>query len=104
MSISQVNGQERARAAAAVAALRTGGAYAGGVSAPTRQPDSVNLSQEARSLSAAHKAVASAPEVREDRVAAIRAAIADGTYSVDSRQLARAMAQRLGGTSFSGAI
>ncbi|HKH67031.1 MAG TPA: flagellar biosynthesis anti-sigma factor FlgM [Reyranella sp.] len=97
MSISQVNGQERARAAAAVAALRSSGAYAaGGVTAPTRQPDSVNLSEEARSLSAAHKAVASAPEVREDRVAAIKAAIANGTYSVDSRKLAHAMAERLG--------
>ena len=94
MSISQVNGNDRARAAQAAAALRRNAAPAP-TAAPTRQPDAVSLSDAARSLSAAQNAVASAPTVREDRIAAIKAAIADGTYSVDSRQLARAMARKL---------
>ena len=58
------------------------------VPAAPRQPDAVSLSDTARSLSAARKAVADAPDVREDRVSALKAAIADGTYSVDSRNLA----------------
>jgi flagellar biosynthesis anti-sigma factor FlgM len=95
MSISHINGQERARAATVVAGLRSRGGYAG-VGAPARQPDAVSISNEARSLAAARTAVASAPEVREDRVAPIRAAIVSGTYSVDSRQLARAMAESAG--------
>ncbi|HET6316361.1 MAG TPA: flagellar biosynthesis anti-sigma factor FlgM [Chloroflexota bacterium] len=94
MSISQISGNDRLRAAMAAQALRTTGAYAP-TAAPTRQPDSVSLSDSARALSAAHKTVAAAPAVREDRVAALKAAIADGSYTIDSRQLARAMAQQL---------
>jgi negative regulator of flagellin synthesis FlgM len=96
MSISQVNGQERARGAAAVAALRASGTYAPNANAPTRQPDSISISHEARALAAAHTAVSSATDVRAERVAELRAAIANGSYSVDSRQLARALVDRLG--------
>lgn len=94
MSINQVSGNDRARAAMAATALRSSGAYAP-APAPTRQADSVTLSDSARSLSAAHKAVAAAPAVREERIQAIKSALADGTYQVDSRQLARAMVTRL---------
>ena len=94
MSISQVNGNDRLRAAAALAAQRSAGAYPT-TPTPARQADSVSLSDSARALSSAQKTVASAPDVREDRVQALKAAIADGTYTVDSRQLARAMAKKL---------
>ena len=89
MPVSPLGGQDRLRATAAAAALRANSAsrVASGPGAP-RQPDAVSLSDTARSIVAARKAVADAPDVREDRVSALKAAIADGTYSVDSRNLA----------------
>jgi negative regulator of flagellin synthesis FlgM len=96
-TISQLNGQERLRAATAAAALRKNAA-ASGVNTPAaaRQPDAVTISDKARSMVAANKAVSDAPDVREDRVAALKAAIAAGTYSVDSRQLASKLVNHLG--------
>jgi negative regulator of flagellin synthesis FlgM len=89
MSISPLGGQDPLRAAAAAAAVRAhaAGTASSGAGAP-RQADSVSISETARSLSAAHKAVAEAPDVRADRVSAIKAAIADGSYTIDSRALA----------------
>ncbi len=95
MSISQLTTNDRLRAAQAASALRSNAAYAApATQAPTRQPDAVSLSDSARALSAARNAVASATEVREDRVGAIKAALASGTYKVDSRQLARTLLQQ----------
>ena len=95
MSIAPLNALERLRATAAVAALRANSASAG-QSGPTaaRRPDGVTISDSARSLAAAHKAVGDAPDVREDRVSALKAAIADGTYSVDSRTLAARLLEK----------
>ena len=39
-------------------------------------------------MQVAKAAVAAAPDVREDRVAAIKAALANGTYSVSDEDLA----------------
>jgi negative regulator of flagellin synthesis FlgM len=91
MSISQINAQSlqlRAIAAARNTAATTSPAS---VSAAPRQADSVELSETARALTTATQSVAGAADVRQDRVAAIKAAIANGTYSVDSRTLARSM-------------
>ncbi len=100
MSISQLNAQQSLRATMAIAALRSNAAAAVSA-APTsgtlRQPDAVNLSDAARALSSATKSIGDAPDVREDRVSAIKAAIASGTYKVDSRQLARSMVKNLAG-------
>jgi len=49
------------------------------------------LSDSARSLAAARKAVEEAMDVREQRVAEIRQRVADGTYVVPSHTLARKM-------------
>jgi flagellar biosynthesis anti-sigma factor FlgM len=49
------------------------------------------LSDSARSLAAAREAVRQAVDVREQRVADIRQRVADGTYAVPSRLLARKM-------------
>ena len=88
-TISLLNGQERLRAATAAAALRKNAVDAGlSTPAAARQPDAVTISDQARSIVAAHQAVSAVPEVREDRVSALKAAIAAGTYSVDSRRLA----------------
>lgn len=51
--------------------------------------DTVSLSDRAQELKAAMKAVQQAPDVREDRVAALRQQIADGSYGVPSDVLAR---------------
>ena len=94
MSISQLNAHDRTRALQAAAAMRSGGAYAAPAKAPTRQPDAVSLSESALALRSASSAVAAAPEVRADRVEAIKAALANGTYTVDARQLAAAMLKK----------
>ena|SRR5438552_1610050 len=89
MSISQLSGQERLRTSQAIAALR--GNAVGATPSTTgvaRQPDAVSISDAARALAAARKSVASTPDVREDRIAAIKASIANRSYSVDSRSLA----------------
>jgi len=53
--------------------------------------DSVNLSPQARQLQAAREALAAMPEIREEKVAAIRAQIEAGTYKIDSEQIAGKM-------------
>lgn len=89
MSISQVN---PLRHTLALAALRnTSAATTAAPASVGRQADSVSLSDSARALSAATKSVADADDVRSDRVATLKAAIANGTYQVDSRTLARKM-------------
>ncbi len=92
MSISQLNANDRLRAAQAATALRSNAAYAtSATKAPARQPDAVSLSDSARSLVSAQKTIASSTDVREDRVAAIKAAIKNGTYQVSSQELARSL-------------
>jgi negative regulator of flagellin synthesis FlgM len=89
MSISQLSGQERLRATQAIAALRGNAVGATPTtSGVARQPDAVSISDAARSLAAAQKTVSGAMDVREDRIAALKSAIADGSYSVNSRSLA----------------
>ena len=95
-TISQLNGQERLNAAMAAAALRKNATANGLSSAPLRRPDEVTISDNARSIAAATKAVSDAPAVREDRVNELKAAIAAGTYSVDSRRLASKLITSLG--------
>jgi flagellar biosynthesis anti-sigma factor FlgM len=56
---------------------------------PVQKADSVTLSDSARSLAVAREAVQNASDVREHKVAEIKQRVADGTYSVPSRVLAR---------------
>ena len=92
MPISQLNSNDRLRATMAAAAMRSNAAYAAqSTGSPTRLPDEVSLSDSARSMAAARKEIADAPEVREDRIQALKAAINNGTYEVSSSDLARAM-------------
>ena len=93
MATFKINGNEPVREPAPLATRRSKAAYAASTASPPRQADTVSLSDAARALAAANKAVAAAPDVREDRVQALKAAIAGGTYSVDSRKLARSMIQ-----------
>jgi negative regulator of flagellin synthesis FlgM len=50
--------------------------------------DSVSLSQKAADLQAAQRALESTPEVREAKVAELRKQIQDGSYRVESDDLA----------------
>ena len=61
---------------------------------PTRGGDRVTLSPKARELIEARQALAAIPDVREDKVAEIKARIADGTYRIDSDQVAKQMIRK----------
>ncbi len=52
------------------------------------QSDSVNLSPDAQLVRKAAEAAAQAPDVRSDRVQALRDQIAKGEYTVDAGKLA----------------
>jgi flagellar biosynthesis anti-sigma factor FlgM len=94
MPIYPLTGQDRLRSAQAVSALRQTAALT--TSGPTRQADSVSLSESARAAASALKRVAGTAEpVREERVQAIKNALADGTYAIDSRQLAATIGRAL---------
>jgi negative regulator of flagellin synthesis FlgM len=56
--------------------------------------DTLELSARARELLRARLAVEQAPEVRAERVAAIRQQLAAGTYAVSPEQLARKLLGR----------
>jgi negative regulator of flagellin synthesis FlgM len=97
-TISHLNEQVRLRAARAAAALRSSAAAAG-VTMPAaveRKPDALTLSDQARSIVTATKLVIDAPDVRDDRVTALKKAIAAGTYSIDSRRLASKLLSHFG--------
>jgi len=53
--------------------------------------DRVEVSDGARRLASLAEAVAKLPEVRPQLVEALRKSIAEGSYRVDSRELARAI-------------
>lgn len=52
------------------------------------ESDTVEISGMARTLQVARTAVSSVPDVREDRVAALRKSINEGTYAVSSADIA----------------
>ncbi len=53
--------------------------------------DKVSVSSRSRIMADASASVASSPDVRQEKVMALQAAIANGTYSVDPRELAQRM-------------
>ena len=62
---------------------------ANGAHTSGRRSDRVSLSPVAQGFARALQAVTEQPEVREDRVAALQAQIANGTYQVDAGAIAR---------------
>ena len=66
------------------------GAQAGG----GRRADHVQFSPAALDLSRALQSVSAAPDVREGRVEALRAAIADGTYQLDINGVAASLVEQ----------
>jgi negative regulator of flagellin synthesis FlgM len=90
MSVSQINNSPTP--AIAEVHRRYAAAASSSVEASSqRRADSVELSESARALHGANGSVKGARDVRQNRVAAVKAAIASGTYSVDSRALARSI-------------
>ncbi len=67
---------------------RQGGSRAGAASPGT---DNISLSSQARLLQKASQVIAQTPEVRSEKVAAIKAAVQNGTYQVEPRQVANSM-------------
>lgn len=53
------------------------------------QGDRVSLSDEARLHTVARAEAAAAPDVRREKVDALKQSVADGTYTVDSRKVAQ---------------
>ena len=51
--------------------------------------DAVTLSDQAKQLSVVRQAVTESPDVRQEKIDAIKQAIADGTFQVSARELAR---------------
>lgn len=61
---------------------------------PGRRTDRVQFSSAALDLSRALRSVADAPDVRADRIEALRAAIEDGTYRIDADQVAERLVEQ----------
>ena len=96
MSIDKLGGYDSARQLQAAEASRAAAAERKTTPKPAAADqggasDGVSFSDEARQLAAARQAVASAPDLREEKVSAIKQSIADGTYSVSPDVLARKM-------------
>ena len=60
-------------------------------SPPVKGVDRVTLSPQAREIRDAQRALAAIPEVREDKVAEVKARIAEGRYRIDSQEIAERM-------------
>ena len=92
MSIDKLSAQSAARTyvqntdASGVSQARAKSVEKSGT--PSRA-DSVVLSENARSLAAAREAVQQAPDVRAEKVDAIKQRVTDGTYNVPASVLAR---------------
>ncbi len=57
----------------------------------TRPADEVQFSSDVEAIEAARKAIAAAPDVRQDKVEALRQQIAAGTYQISSEKIADKM-------------
>ena len=76
-------GQTPARAAASHSAQAQ--------NADASRMDTVSVSDEAMLRTEAYRAAMNAPDVRQDKIDALRGRIADGTYRIDSRRIAAGM-------------
>lgn len=85
-------------AAAARARAQTNAPAAPALSGPTAEPktvaggqDQVVLSEQAQSLGRIQSSIANAPEVNSERVAALKAAIAEGRFEINAERIAENM-------------
>lgn len=61
----------------------------------TNFKDKLNISNAGKDLQVAKKAVADAPDIREDRVAELKEAINNGTYNVSGEEFADKIMEKL---------
>ena len=57
--------------------------------------DRVQLSEKAKKVEHLHRAVDAVPEVRQEKVQALKRAIQEGTYQVDAERIAQKMLEEL---------
>ena len=62
-----------------------------GTQAQGARGDSVNLSNQARNLKQLEQKLGDYPEMDDDRIEQIRAALENGTYKIDAEKLAQKM-------------
>ena len=84
----QIAQAQSATANEAVRRASHGGGPAG------RRTDEVALSANAQSFARVMESVQQQPDVRADRVASVRARIADGTYGIDAHLIAQRLTER----------
>ena len=60
----------------------------------TRVKDQYQISRSGRDYQIAKQALSEVPDVREDKVAALKEAFASGTYNVSSQEIAESMVSR----------
>lgn len=64
---------------------------AGPAGGPQQRPDTVELTDAARLLERLESQLAGAPDVDQARVDVLRAAVADGSYEINDREIADAL-------------
>lgn len=79
---------------------QTGGKPSVAKKGAAKGTDKVEISQFGRDYQVAKQAVASASDIREDKVADLKARIEAGTYSVSDTDFAAKLAQKYGTTVF----
>lgn len=65
------------------------------LSTPPEQSETVSISQTGQEINQYTEAMAELPDIREERIAQIQAALEKGTYSVSSQDLADKLIQDL---------
>jgi flagellar biosynthesis anti-sigma factor FlgM len=90
MDIRDIQSRNTGPADEARSARRVG-ASSSAKPAPDRSSDHVSLSERAQALQETRRAALDVPEVRSDRVNAVRAKLADGSLTPDPERIARAL-------------
>jgi len=65
------------------------------LSTPPQQSETISISQTGQEINQYTEAMAELPDIREERIAQIQAALEKGTYSVSSQDLADKLIQEL---------
>ena len=66
-----------------------------GVSSPAAFSDRVEISPQSRDIKKIHEILAATPEMRTEKVAALKKAIGEGTYNVKAEDIADKMMQEI---------
>lgn len=68
---------------------------ASSVSSPDAGSDRVEISSQSRDMKKIHEILATTPEVRTEKVAALKKAVAEGTYKVKTEDIADKMVKEM---------